>query len=163
MAISDSIPSQLRLRVFAGPNGSGKSTIIQEVRDAVINEKHLDFGIYINADDIASALRSNQFSFEDYELTANKASILQFGQSSGLLDKSDSLSRLSDAFILDGNRMIIKQASELAYQAFFFDNSIENEPYKLVGHFKKIGNEKKWDQIEESKISNWFKKYYSAV
>ena len=58
---------------------------------------------------------------------------------------------------------LLREASEIAYQAFFFDNSIENEPYKLVGHFKKIGNEKKWDQIEESKISNWFKKYYSAV
>lgn len=55
---------------------------------------------------------------------------------------------------------LLKETSEIAYQAFFFDNSIDNEPLKLVGHFKIVGGEKKWDEIEEFKISNWFKKYY---
>ena len=60
--------SQLRLRVFAGPNGSGKSTVIQFVRNQKVNGKHIDFGIYINADDIAQKLRENTFSFDDYDL-----------------------------------------------------------------------------------------------
>ena len=55
---------------------------------------------------------------------------------------------------------LLKAASEIAYQAFFFDNSIDNEPYKLVGHFKMIGDKKKWDNIEEDQVSQWFKKYY---
>ena len=57
---------------------------------------------------------------------------------------------------------LLKEAADIAYQAFFFDNSIDNQPYKLVGHFKKIGSQKRWDNIEDSEISNWFKKYYSA-
>jgi predicted ABC-type ATPase len=58
---------------------------------------------------------------------------------------------------------LLKEASEIAYQTFFFDNSIENEPFKLVAHFKIVDGEKKWDEIEEAKISNWFKKYYLNV
>jgi len=45
----------LRLRVSAGPNGSGKTTIIEAVRKAKVNGRPVDFGIYINADDIARA------------------------------------------------------------------------------------------------------------
>jgi predicted ABC-type ATPase len=56
---------------------------------------------------------------------------------------------------------LLKEAAEIAYQAFFFDNSMDNQPYKLIGHFKKIGSQKRWDKIEDSEISNWFKKYYS--
>ena len=47
---------QLRLRIFAGPNGSGKTTIINSVRAAKVNDKPIDFGNYINADDITRDL-----------------------------------------------------------------------------------------------------------
>ncbi len=43
----------MRLSVFAGPNGSGKTTIIDAVRKARVHGKAVDFGVYINADEIA--------------------------------------------------------------------------------------------------------------
>lgn len=55
---------------------------------------------------------------------------------------------------------LIYKASEIAYQAFFFDNSINDAPFRLVGHFKKNGKTKTWDELKESDISQWFKTYY---
>jgi len=51
-------------------------------------------------------------------------------------------------------------AAEISYQAFFFDNSDNNAPFKLIGHFKKIDNEKVWDPIEKENLTTWFDKYY---
>jgi len=61
---------QLRLRVFAGPNGSGKSTVIKYVREYKSTGKLIDFGYYINADDIAASLRNKGLSFRDYDILA---------------------------------------------------------------------------------------------
>ena len=55
---------------------------------------------------------------------------------------------------------LLHKAAEIAYQAFFFDNSINNKPYTLVGHFKKVGESKDWDEIPEDDVAFWFKKYY---
>lgn len=55
---------------------------------------------------------------------------------------------------------LLYQAAEIAYQAFFFDNSVDNEPYRLVGHFKLIAGLKKWDDIPEKEEAFWFRKYY---
>lgn len=55
---------------------------------------------------------------------------------------------------------LLKEASDIAYQGYYFDNSINNEPYRLVGHFKLIGGEKEWDTIPEDQQAVWFKKYY---
>lgn len=57
-----------RLRVFAGPNGSGKSTIIEAIRNYRVGNRPIDFGVYINADDIARALGNHRFSFDDYRI-----------------------------------------------------------------------------------------------
>jgi len=57
-----------RFRVFAGPNGSGKSTIIRSAKATVIDGKPVDFGTYVNADDIAVALAQDSFSFTAYNL-----------------------------------------------------------------------------------------------
>lgn len=46
------------------------------------------------------------------------------------------------------------------FLAFFFDNSDNDKPFKLIGHFKKIDNEKVWDPIEEEHLTTWFDKYY---
>lgn len=75
----------LRLRVFAGPNGSGKSTIIKAVREYMIEGSSIDFGIYINADDIAISLRENKFSFSDYEITTNQKEFVSIAVASGLI------------------------------------------------------------------------------
>ena len=64
----DNSSAQLRLRVFAGPNGSGKSTVVRSIREAKVDGKPIDFGIYINADDIALALKTDLFSFKPMKL-----------------------------------------------------------------------------------------------
>lgn len=74
-----------RLRVFAGPNGSGKSTIIKAVQNTIINDREINFGSYINADDIAASLLKNEFSFRHYRVTVTKIDFLLFARSSGLL------------------------------------------------------------------------------
>lgn len=58
---------------------------------------------------------------------------------------------------------LLYEAAEIAYQAFFFDNSIDFEPFKLVGHFKKSGDKKIWDTVDNGKVSAWFRKYYLSV
>jgi len=56
------------MRVFAGPNGSGKSTIIRAVRSYKVKGIPVDFGIYVNADDIARGLRKGKFSLRRYRI-----------------------------------------------------------------------------------------------
>src|SRR5690606_24863552 len=88
----------LRLRVFAGPNGSGKSTIINAVRNLVIEGKPIDFGYYVNADDIAAALRKGSFSFQPFDFQLNEADFIHFALNSGLLHKTVSSSEFSASF-----------------------------------------------------------------
>ncbi len=59
---------------------------------------------------------------------------------------------------------LLHEASQYAYQAFYFDNS-ENGTGKqsMFAHFKldKDGN-KKWDEIDRSIVPDWFINYYSS-
>jgi hypothetical protein len=71
--------------VFAGPNGSGKSTIINAVRAYKVNQIPVDFGIYINADDIAQALLEQRFSFDQYLIEVSYEEFTQVALSSGLI------------------------------------------------------------------------------
>lgn len=253
--------TQLRLRVFAGPNGSGKSTVIKKVRETVINGKEIDFGVYINADDIAKTLSEDSFNFSIYEIECVKDEILNFASPSGLISDKFTINQLEKAIEVNGSKLnlllkefkdnvaqiiarflreallnakkrfsfetvfshesnleimeravlagykvylyfvatespeinkyrvalrvrqgghpvaedkiekryykaleLLHDAAEISYQAFFFDNTMEEEPFKLVGHFKNIGGAKKWDDdIEKEKVSNWFKKYYLNI
>jgi len=51
-------------------------------------------------------------------------------------------------------------AAQIAYQAFFFDNS--GEKPLLFAHFKQAkAGKKKWDKINRREVPEWFKKYYS--
>jgi predicted ABC-type ATPase len=101
--------SQLRLRVFAGPNGSGKSTIIKAVAGTVVNGKKIDLGTYINADDIATALLRNKFSFTVYKITAVKKQILDFASGSGLLNTIFTRKQLSNSFLLQKGHLTLKK------------------------------------------------------
>lgn len=246
------------MRIFAGPNGSGKSTIIQAVREYRIKEIPIDFGIYINADDIAQLLRSNQFRFSDYRVNTSRKEFSSIAISSGLIGSNFPEKTFRSSFILKRNQqLLIKdrtaierlaqilsdflrkkllqagkkfsfetvfshpskleimheakhkgykvylyfvstespeiniyrvqvrkdkgghdvpaskirsrydraldlmfEASQLAYQAYFFDNS--GEQPKLFAHFKSLKGKKKWDKIKKSEVPGWFKKYYSA-
>lgn len=248
----------LRLRVFAGPNGSGKSTVIEYVKNHTVNGRPIDFGYYINADDIATSLRKNKFSFAQYDITISNKDFLQTGLDSGLIVKEFNETAFKLSYSLKNNKIVLKNktaderlaqiiadflrkklladkkrfsfetvfshpskldimkkavemgykvylyfvstespeinkfrvkarkakqghdvpedkiesryyrslellfdAGQVAYQAFFFDNSIEGEDFKMFAHFKKTGGKKKWDPINRKDIPAWFKEYYS--
>lgn len=64
-----------RMRVFAGPNGSGKSTILKKI----LEEKRVRLGVYVNADDIESALRQTKaIKFSDYKLQVSETELRDF-------------------------------------------------------------------------------------
>ncbi|MBK9642030.1 MAG: hypothetical protein IPO72_12320 [Saprospiraceae bacterium] len=234
------LPKQeLRLRVFAGPNGSGKSTIIKAIKDTKIGGIPIDFGYYINADDITQSLVNGKFSFYSFKLKISNLSFLEFAKTSGLLGKEFTESHFVESYTIQGNSIVLidkihadkigqiiarylreamirlkrrfsfetvfshesnldimerannagykvylyfistespeinkyrvalrvaenghdvppqkieeryyrslklmYKASQLAYQAFFFDNSKESAPFELVAHFKIIRNKK---------------------
>ena len=100
--------AHLRLRVFAGPNGSGKSTVIQYVRDQKVNGKSIDFGIYVNADDIADKLRKNAFTFADYSVSTNNKEFIEIAVGSGLVVKEFNESKFKNSFILSGSTIRLK-------------------------------------------------------
>ena len=81
-----------RLRMFAGPNGSGKSTI-----KSLLSAELL--GVYINPDDIQYQIQQNGFiDFSDYHVNTTKEEIIQFFETSSLIQKaglSDSLKELT--------------------------------------------------------------------
>lgn len=253
-----STKSNLRLRVFAGPNGSGKSTIINAVRDHKVSEIPVDFGIYINADDLANELSKRTVSFDKYQIKTTLEEFLSFTLSSGLINKSFTQEDFLKTFSIDKNHItllkpelnerlaqimadflrkklltdmkkfsfetvfshpskidIMKEAkaagykvylyfvstespeinkyrvkvrtqkgghdvpedkieqryfrslelmfdaAQIAYQAYFFDNSKAGEDFKLFAHFKNVKGEKIWDPIVEENVPNWFIEYYS--
>ncbi len=78
-----------RLRIFAGPNGSGKSTIIEAIRQIRVAGRAIDFGIYINADDIARQLDADRFSFSDYQLdNIRREEFIEVVLASGLVNSA---------------------------------------------------------------------------
>lgn len=67
------------MRVFAGPNGSGKTTIFR----ALLSEKNIHLGAYVNADDIEEALRqSKMLPLEPYQLNLSGNSVAEYFRAS---------------------------------------------------------------------------------
>ncbi len=96
------------MRVFAGPNGSGKSSIIKSItRTKVSDGKTLDFGIYVNADDIAVLLKKNGCKFIDFKIQATKEDILRIASNSGLINENFSLDRFSKCLLVENNHFKI--------------------------------------------------------
>lgn len=98
-----------RLRVFAGPNGSGKTTIIEGVKNYRISEIPIDFGIYINADDIARDLRLNQFNFAEYRVKPTRQKFISVAIQSGLIGKGLSESKFLSSFKFTGTRLVLSK------------------------------------------------------
>jgi predicted ABC-type ATPase len=257
--------TQLRMRIFAGPNGSGKSSVIEYVRKQKVNGYLLDFGIYVNADDIAKALKENHFSFATYGITTTNKEFQQVSFASGLINDEFDEAKFKSCYTFSGSSLclapktagkaginnpderiaqiladfirkklladkkrfsfetvfshegkldIMKQgldagykvylyfvstaspdinkfrvlarkkkgghdvppakiesryyrsmellysASQLAYQAFYFDNSEDGKESTLFAHFKKTGKINHWDKMKKKDIPAWFIKYY---
>ena len=246
------------MRVFAGPNGSGKSTIIDGLRKIKVKGKPIDFGIYINADEIAEALRVNNFSFNTYSVATNSHQFKRIAVNSGLVGISGfNLTNFNSSFRFSGNHLILIKkkhdermaqiiadflrkklleerkkfsfetvfsheskldimrkavlagykvylyfvstetpeinkdrvktrklqgghdvdsdtierryyrslnllynASQMAYQSFFFDNSKDGKDSKMFAHFKNIKGTKIWDKIIPKDIPGWFITHY---
>lgn len=250
---------QKKLRVFAGPNGSGKSTVIQFVRTYQVKGRLIDFGYYINADDIASELQKGKFDFKEFNIKVAKKEFKQIVLASGLINKSFTEAAFDSSYTLRSNQLTLKNiaagerlaqiiadylrkkllqeekrfsfetvfshpskldimklakeqgykvylyfvstespeiniarvesrkakgghdvpehlirnryyrsldflfdACQLAHQVFFFDNSTEGSDSNMFAHFKLTRNKKKWDDIDNTKVPEWFRKYYAA-
>jgi len=100
--------SHLRLRVFAGPNGSGKSTVIQFVKNYQANGRQIDFGVYVNADDIALKLRENKFSFSDYDIATNNKEFAEIALASGLIGNEFNEIIFKESFLLRNSTVKLK-------------------------------------------------------
>jgi len=246
------------MRVFAGPNGSGKSTIINSIRNHKVNGVPVDFGIYINADEIAVRLRNGDFTFNPYEVNVTRLEFVAIVLESGLIGDHFKVSAFKKSFRFIGNGLqltnqryaeemaqiiadflrkklllenrkfsfetvfshpgkveimkkaqamgykvylyfvatespeinvyrvkkvrvpqaghdvpeekirsryyrslkLIHQASQFAYQAFFFDNS--GDDFRMFAHFKVgAGKTKIWDDLPTNDHPLWFRKHYS--
>lgn len=113
-----------RMRAFAGPNGSGKSSIIKSILNTEIKKgKKLDFGIYINADDIAVSLKKKGCSFNKYNLEVTKDEILDIAKRSGLVNQNFSIERLSECIKIDNNLLTINKTSA---------DKINDYPYERI-------------------------------
>ena len=91
------------MRVFAGPNGSGKTTIINEIRKTKVNGIPVDFGIYVNADDIAIKLQYNQLDFQEYEIDTNINEFHELSMESGLIGKHFPENEFKKSYSLEKN------------------------------------------------------------
>lgn len=97
-----------RMRVFAGPNGSGKSSIIKSILGIEIKKgKKLDFGIYINADDIAVSLHRKGCNFKDFDVYVSKDELLKIAADSGLINQDFPIKRFSLCILIENNTLSI--------------------------------------------------------
>jgi len=55
---------------------------------------------------------------------------------------------------------LLYNACQLAYQVFFFDNSIDGSESAMFAHFKMQKNKKKWDKMKKKNTPQWFDRYY---
>ena len=102
-----------RLRVFAGPNGSGKSTIIESIRKYKIAGRPIDFGVYINADDIARALETKVVSFSSYQLKApSRSEFIKLALETGLIQKPFDEETFKSSFSLGQNGQLKLRSQE---------------------------------------------------
>lgn len=113
-----------RLRVFAGPNGSGKSSIIRKILTTELeNGTKLDFGIYVNADDIAQDLIEDSFSFKKYEITFDRSDFMAIIEESGLINEDFTIQRFLECISLKESELVIKHTNV---------NKHNDKPYERI-------------------------------
>ena len=98
------------MRIFAGPNGSGKSSIIKSLLNIeVSNGKKLDFGIYINADDIAFELKRKGCSFSKFDVQVSIDELLTTAKKSGLINRDFSFKRFRRCIFIRNNTLKVNK------------------------------------------------------
>lgn len=113
-----------RLRIFAGPNGSGKSSIIRKIRNTEVKAGLvLDFGVYVNADDIAKELLSGVCRFEDYQINFDSAEFSEIVYNSGLINNEFCKNRFEECIKIENNELWIRK--EVA-------NKKNDNPYERI-------------------------------
>jgi predicted ABC-type ATPase len=99
------------MRVFAGPNGSGKSTIIKFVNEYEVNGRKINLGVYINADDIAVALKKKNFSFSQYQIQTTKKEFSEMALASGLIGERFTHEQFLASHRFYDNKILLKNES----------------------------------------------------
>ncbi len=94
--------------MFAGPNGSGKSTVIQYVRNYKTKKGPIDFGYYINADDIAVILKKSTFDFSRFNIVTTPMHFTKVCLDSGLINDTFTEKQFSSAYYLRSNKIKLK-------------------------------------------------------
>jgi len=113
-----------RLRIFAGPNGSGKSSIIKKILNTEVQEGvKLDFGIYINADDIAQELLKKGCRFSKFEINFDENEFHQTANDSGLINADFDKTRFENCILIEKNKLTI--IKEVALQK-------DDKPYERI-------------------------------
>lgn len=113
-----------RLRIFAGPNGSGKSSIIKKILNTEVKKGvKLDFGIYINADDIAQDLIKKHCDISKYNIEFIEDKFYSIVKKSGLLSEKFTFERLKDCITIENCKIFINK-----------DNAklIDDKPYERI-------------------------------
>jgi predicted ABC-type ATPase len=105
--------AQKRMRVFAGPNGSGKTTIINKLKTEI------NFGVYVNADDIEQALSKDGFILlSDYCINITTSDIQTFLKQSNFSPGKLNIENLWQYFFVDDYKLVIdKKISVNSYIA----------------------------------------------
>ena len=125
------------MRVFAGPNGSGKSTIINAVRKTKVNNQPVDFGIYINADDIAKDLRNDAFHFKTYTTSVTEEEFKKEAIQSGLINNEFTEAQFLSCYFFSNNKVSLTSGHSVA--------KADERIAQILAHFlrKKLLQEKK--------------------
>lgn len=113
-----------RLRIFAGPNGSGKSSIIEQILNTEVQKgTKLDFGIYINADDIARELSTNLCNFSKFTINFIESEFYEIVNRSGLINQEFTQERFEKCISIS-----IDQLKVLKDEAA----KIDDKPYERI-------------------------------
>ena len=102
---------QLRLRVFAGPNGSGKSTVIKYIKEYKINDNPVDFGYYINADEITETLKKTFFDFGTFKFITSNKEFIQIVLASGLINDEFTEEAFKKSYSFRNNQIRLRDKS----------------------------------------------------
>ncbi|MGN6196772.1 MAG: zeta toxin family protein [Ginsengibacter sp.] len=96
---------QKRMRVFAGPNGSGKTTLINKLKDLV------QFGIYVNADDIEKTISELGFlPLDDFKILLTTQQVQSYFEQSEFSPKKLNTPDLWKSFTIQDNKLFLTEA-----------------------------------------------------